>query len=66
MFKNVSRHSQKSGDKLKNAIERYISLLRKEDKEATKRVYKTKLKSEARIKKMGISDKQINDALTKK
>ncbi len=51
---------------MKKAIERYISLLRKEAKEATKWVYKAKLRAEARIKKMGISEKQINDALERK
>ncbi len=66
MFKNVSRHSQKSGKKFKKAIERYILILRKEAKEATKWVFKTKFRAEARLKKMRITERQINDALKRK
>jgi hypothetical protein len=66
MFYNVSRNSIKSGDKLKKAIERYVALLKKEAKEATKWVYKTKIKADARLKRYGITKAMIQKALEKK
>jgi len=66
IFYNVSRHSKKSGDKLKKAINRYVSLLKREAKAATKWIYKTKIKADARIKKFGITKTMIQKALEKK
>ena len=57
----------KSGKKYKNAIERYILVLKKESREwETKRVVNTKQKALARLKKYGITMKQVKEALDRK
>jgi len=57
----------KSGKKYKNAIERYILVLKKEAKEwETKRVVNTKEKALLRLKKYWITMKQIKEALDRK
>jgi len=67
MMYNVSRVRRKSWDKLKKAIERYIDLLKKQAKQwDTKWIYKTKIKSQARLKKYWITDAMIAKALEKK
>ena len=63
---NVNVARRKSGDKLKSAIERYVLLLKKEAKAATKWVYKTKIKADLRLKKFGITKEMITNALEKK
>ena len=67
MFYNVSRARKKSGEKNKKAIEWYIDLLKKESKQwTTKRIYKTKIKAEDRLKKYWITNAMISKALEKK
>ncbi len=57
----------KSGKKYKNAIERYILILKKEAKEGeTKWIVDTKEKALARLKKYGITMKQVKEALDRK
>jgi hypothetical protein len=64
---NVSRTGPKSGKKLEKAIARYVDLAKKEAKQGeTKWIIKTRIKAEARIKKMGITQKMIDAALEKK
>jgi len=60
----LTRKKKKSGQKHKKAIERYILVLKKEAKWGMdKRVVQTKKKALARIKKYGITQTQINNAL---
>ncbi len=67
MMYNVSRSSQKSGKKLEKAIERYVDLIKKESKQGeTKRLYKTKERAQARLKRYGVTQKMIDAALAKK
>ncbi len=65
---NVSRTGKKSGKKLENAIGRYVDLIKKETKagEETKWIYKTKLRAQARLKRYGVTQKMIDEALAKK
>jgi len=57
----------KSGKKYKNAIERYILILKKEAKQwETKRVKDAKSKALARFKKYGITINQVKEALDRK
>lgn len=57
----------KSGKKLQNAIERYINLLKKEQKLGkTKWVYKTKLHALDRLKKYGIIMSQVKTVLERR
>lgn len=57
----------KSGKKYKNAIERYILILKKEAKQwETKWIVDAKSKASARLKKYGITMWQIKDALERK
>ncbi len=67
MMYNVSRVRQKSGKKLQKAINRYIDLVKKErHRGTTKWIIKTREKALARIKKMGITQKMLDEALTKR
>lgn len=67
MFYNVNRARKKSGDKHKKAIERYILVLKKEKQQGTtKWIENTKKSAEARLKKMGISNAQVKEALERK
>jgi len=67
MMYNVSRASKKSGKKLKKAIDRMVDLEKKEAKQGTtKRIDKTKVKAQARLKKYGVTQKMVDAALTKK
>ena len=67
MMYNVSRASQKSGKKLEKAIARYVDLIKKEaDQGETKRIYKTKERAQARLKKYGVTQKMIDEVLAKK
>lgn len=67
IFYNVSRTWPKSGKKLEKAIARYVDLAKKEAKQwETKWIIKTRVRAEARIKKMGITQKMIDAALEKK
>ena len=67
MMYNVSRSSQKSGKKLEKAIARYVDLMKKEDKQGeTKRLYKTKIRAAARLKRYGVTQTMIDAALAKK
>jgi hypothetical protein len=68
MMYNVSRASQKSGKKLEKAIARYVDLMKKEDKAGaeTKWIFKTREKANARLKKYGVTQKMLNEALAKK
>ena len=67
MMYNVSRASQKSGKKLEKAIARYVDLMKKEDKQGeTKWLYKTKIRAQARLKRYGVTQKMIDEALAKK
>ncbi len=67
MMYNVSWASVKSGKKKEKAIERYLDLAKKEAKQGlTKWIYKTKLRSAARLKKQGITQKMIDVAMAKK
>ncbi|MCX6825130.1 MAG: hypothetical protein NTY80_02790 [candidate division SR1 bacterium] len=67
MMYNVSRSSQKSGKKLEKALARYVDLIKKEaDQGETKWIYKTKIRAQARLKKMGITEKMVDAVLTKK
>lgn len=67
MMYNVSRSSQKSGNKLEKALNRYVDLIKKETKQGeTKWIYKTKERAQARLKKFGITQKMVDAALTKK
>ena len=67
MMYNVSRASQKSGKKLEKAIARYVDLIKKESNQGeTKRLYKTKIRAEARLKRYGVTQKMIDAALAKK
>jgi len=67
MMYNVSRASQKSGNKLEKAIARYVDLIKKEGKQGeTKRINKTKEKAQARLKKFGVTQKMVDAALEKK
>lgn len=64
---NVSRTRKKSWDKHKKAIEWYILVLKKEKLlGTTKWVINTKKCAEARLKKMGISEKQIIETFERK
>jgi hypothetical protein len=68
MMYNVSWASQKSGKKLEKAIARYVDLMKKEHKAGmeTKRIFKTREKANARLKKMGVTQKMLDEALAKK
>ena len=67
MMYNVSRSSQKSGKKLEKAIARYVDLIKKEaDQGETKWIYKTKERAQARLKRFGVTQKMIDEALAKK
>lgn len=67
MMYNVSWARKKSGKKLENAIARHVDLVKKEQKQGTtKWIIKTREKANARIKKMGITQKMLDDALAKK
>ena len=67
MMYNVSWVSQKSGKKLEHAIARYVDLIKKEaDQGATKWIYKTKIRAQARLKKYGVTQSMIDAALAKK
>ncbi len=67
MLYNVSRARKKSWDKHKKAIEWYILVLKKEQLlGTTKWVINTKKCAEARLKKMGISKKQLVEAMERK
>lgn len=58
---------KKSGQKHKNAIERYILVLKKEAKQwQTKRVLNTKEKALARLKRYWITMNQVKEALDRK
>jgi hypothetical protein len=58
---------KKSGNKHKNAVERYILVLKKEAKEGeTKWVKNTKLKALARLKKYGIPMSYVKKSLDHK
>ena len=58
---------KKSGQKHKNAIERYILVLKKEAKQwQTKRVLITKEKALARLKRYWITMNQVKEALDRK
>jgi hypothetical protein len=66
-FYNVNRARIKSGQKQRKAIDRYISLLKKEEAQGeTKWIYKTKLQASARLKKYGITQKMVNQVLEKR
>jgi hypothetical protein len=68
MMYNVSRASQKSGKKLEKAIDRYVDLMKKETKAGTetKWIFKTREKANARLKKYGVTQKMLDEALAKK
>ena len=67
IHQNLGRKRKKSGKKYEKTIAWYVSLLMREKKEGlTKWIAKTKLKAEARIKKYGISQAQLDKALAKK
>lgn len=67
IFYNVSRAGPKSGKKLENAIARYVDLAKKEAKQwETKRISKTRVRAQARLKKYGVTQKMIDAALEKK
>lgn len=67
MMYNVSRAGQKSGKKLEKAIARYVDLMKKESVQGeTKRLYKTKERAQARLKRFGVTQKMIDAALAKK
>lgn len=68
IFYNVERARKKSWNKIKNAIERHIANLKKEQewKVNSKWVYKTKLRSAGRLKKFWITPKMLENALVKK
>jgi len=58
---------KKSGNKHKNAVERYILVLKKESREGeTKWVKNTKIKALARLKKYGIPMRHVKAALDHK
>ena len=64
---NLNRARAKSGDKLKNIIEHVILLKKKEKVEwATKRLKMAWLKANAKLKKLGITEAMITDAIEKK
>lgn len=64
-LKRLTWHRQKSGARTKNAIERYILILNKEEKFGSddKWVRNEKAKAELRLKKLGITNAQIKEAL---
>jgi hypothetical protein len=67
MLYNVSWASQKSGKKPQKALERYTDLVKKQQKQGdTKWIQKTMVKCQARIKKYGINQKMLDDALTRR
>lgn len=64
---NLNRARAKSGSKLKNIIEHVILLKKKEKAEGQTTWLKMAwLKANAKLKKLGITDAMINDALEKK
>jgi len=64
---NLNWVKKKSGKKYKKAVERYILILKKQVKEGdSKRVIKTKVRAQARLKKYGIPMIKITDLLEKK
>jgi len=68
MMYNVSRVSQKSGRKLEKAIARYVDLAKKEIKAGTetKWIFKTRERAKARLKRYGVTQKMLDEALAKK
>ncbi len=66
VHQNLWRKRKKSGKKHIKAIKWYVMLLKRQEKEwLTKWIAKTKLKAEARIKKMWITTAQIDAVLQK-
>lgn len=64
IHQNLGRKRKKSGKRPEKAIKWYVSLIKREKKEwLTKWIEKTKIRAEARIKKFGISQAQIDKAL---
>jgi hypothetical protein len=59
---NLNTVKIKSGDKYKKAMERYVDLLKKEEKSgSSKWTQKTKIKASARLKKYGITLTQMKE-----
>lgn len=71
---NVSRTWKKSWNKLKNAIARHISLIKRqaqqweiESKKGEKKwLYKTNMRASARLKKYGVTKEMIEKELRRK
>jgi len=67
IHQNLWRKRKKSWKKYEKAIKWYVSLLLREKREwLTKWIAKTKVKAEARIKKFGITQAQVDAVLSKK
>ena len=67
MFYNPSRHSSKSGQKPKKAVQRYVDLMMKQAKQwDTKWIQKTMVKCLARIKSYGIPQTLLDEKLASK
>jgi hypothetical protein len=67
IFYNPSRHGAKSGKKPAKALQWYALLMKKQEKQGeTKWIKKTMVKCQARIKKMGITAKKLDEVLAKK
>jgi len=67
IFFNVNWRGNSSGKKYKHAIERYILLLKRQERDGENtRITKTMDKAKMRIKKFGISQQQITNALEHK
>ncbi len=64
-LKRLTWHRNKSGSRNEKAIERYILILKKEEKfwADDKRVIRTKEKAELRLKKLWISHAKIKEVL---
>lgn len=64
-LKRLSWHKKKSCRKYDKAIDRYILILKKEEKFGSddRRVVRTKAQAELRLKKYGISHEKIKEVL---
>jgi hypothetical protein len=64
MFYNRSWHGIKSGEKLKKAVQQWVDLTMKQTKQGeTKWIKNAMVKCQTRIKKMGITQKLLDEKL---
>ncbi len=66
-LKALNMHRKKSGIKNEKAVESYVTLLKREEKEGlTAWIKNAKVKAEAKLKKYGITQQKIQEVLEQK